>query len=389
MNIKHVKSFGLIAYCVIVILGCKSNTSVTESQSTSTLFDWGLPAGVFAPRIPADNPMTNEKVELGRFLFYDTNLSANQVQSCSSCHLQEAAFADHNPVGIGSTGEFNIKNPPSLTNTGYYTSYSWANPSLSTLERFVILPITGETPIELGVAQEHEEMVLGRFKNSPMYQEMFKKAFPDVANPFTLEYIVKAISAFNRTLNSFNSSYDKYLRGDSTAMNDSAKRGMDLFMGEKAECFHCHEGVRFSDSTADEKSFSVEQFFHNIGLYNVDGKGSYTFGNQGLYEITMKNVDKGKFKAPTLRNVELTYPYMHDGSMATLEEVIELHSNGGRNITSGEHTGDGRQSPYLSDLISAKNFTQQEKEDLVAFLKSLTDHEFVTNPKLSNPFVKK
>jgi cytochrome c peroxidase len=275
-----------------------------------------------------------------------------------------------------------------LTNTGYYTSYSWANPALDTLERFIILPITGDSPIELGVVQEMEESVIARFKNSPMYQEMFKKAFPNINNPFTIEFFVKALAAFNRTLVSFNSPYDQYLRGDTEALNASQKRGMNLFMGEKAECFHCHDGIRFSDSTADEKSFNVDKFFHNIGLYNVDGTGSYPLGNQGLFEITSIATDKGKFKAPTLRNVELTFPYMHDGSMETLEEVIELHSNGGRNITTGERSGDGRKSPYLSDLISAKEFTEQEKQDLVAFLKALTDQEFISNPKLSNPFVK-
>lgn len=381
-----VKSLGLIVLFALVIVGCGSSTTITESESTSTGFEWDLPNGVFAPRVPTDNPMTHEKVALGRHLFYDIQLSANQKQSCSSCHLQKFAFSDHNNVGIGSTGEHSLRNPNSLTNTAYYTSYSWANPALGTLERFIIMPITGDSPIELGIVEEKQIEVLSRFENNETYRVMFQKAFPEVANPFTLEYIVKALATFNRTLNSFNSPYDKYLRGDKTALNDSQKRGMDLFMNEKGECFHCHDGIRFSDSTADEKSFHVVQFFHNIGLYNVNGTSSYPEGNQGLYEITLNNIDKGAFKTPTLRNVELTSPYMHDGSMATLREVIELHSNGGRNIIDGNNSGNGITNIYKSDFITPKNFTEQEKDDLENFLKSLTDTDFITNPKISNPF---
>jgi cytochrome c peroxidase len=251
---------------------------------------------------------------------------------------------------------------------------------------FIIKPITGDSPIELGTTKDKEAEVLSRFENNETYQKMFKEAFPDVANPFTMEYIVKAIASFSRTLNSFNSPYDKYLRGDKTALNESQIKGMNLFMGEEAECFHCHDGNNFSDSTADLKSYYVTQFFHNIGLYNVNGDGSYPFGNQGLYEITKDNNDKGRFKAPTLRNVEFSFPYMHDGSMATLEEVIELHSNGGRVITSGVNAGDGRTNPYQDADFASRNFTTEQKDDLVNFLKALSDREFINNPKISNPF---
>jgi cytochrome c peroxidase len=386
MLFKKFESFIFLTLSTLAIIGCDSSTVITETHSPSGTFEWDLPEGVYPPRVPPDNPMTKEKVELGRYLFYDKRLSANQTQSCSSCHLQSEAFADHNPLGIGSTGVHALRNPNSLTNTGYYTSYSWANPALGTLERFIIMPITGDDPIELGVAAEKEEEVLARFENNETYQKMFQAAFPEVGKPITLEYIVKALAAFNRTLNSFNSPYDKYLRGEADTLTESQKRGMSLFMGEKAECFHCHDGIHFSDSTANEKSFFVNQFFHNIGLYNIGGDGSYPEGNQGLYEITMQVQDKGRFKAPSLRNVELTYPYMHDGSMATLEEVIELHSNGGRVIKEGPYAGDGTQNPYSSDFIVPKDFTEQEKEDLVAFLRSLTDMEFINNPKISDPF---
>jgi len=389
--------FFILTLISTTFLGCGGGTSVndtaisnsTETEIINELFNLPQNAqnySIFPPKIPQDNPITNEKIELGKYLFYDTKLSANQTQSCSSCHLQKSAFSDHNKVGIGSTGEHSLRNPNSLTNTGYYTSYSWANPALTTLERFIILPITGDDPIELGVVDEEQEEVLNRFKLDERYQNLFTKAFPDVENPYTLEYIVKALATFLRTLNSFNSKYDKYIRGDKTALNESEIRGMNLFMGEKAECFHCHDGINFSDSTTNEKSFSNPQFFHNIGLYNINGIGSYPDLNQGLFEITQQNSDKGKFKAPSLRNIELTFPYMHDGSMETLEEIIDLHSNGGRYIESGINAGDGRNNPYLSDFITVKNFTQEEKDDLLAFLKSLTDEEFITNQKIANPF---
>jgi len=369
------------------IVGCGSTTTVEESVDTSSSeFNWNLPNNVFPPIIPSSNPITDEKVELGRYLFYDKKLSSNQTQSCESCHFQENAFADHNIVGIGSTGIHHVRNPNGLTNTAYYNSYGWADPTITTLEDFIIKPITGDTPIELGTTADKEPEVLARFENDGNYQELFALAFPDIKNPFTLEYIVKALASFARTLNSFNSPYDQYITGDKTVLTPSQIRGMNLFMGEKAECFHCHDGIHFSDSTANSKSFQNVQFFHNIGLYNLNNDGSYPLNNQGLYEITKEDKDKGKFKAPTLRNIALTNPYMHDGSIATLEEVIELHSNGGRVITEGNNEGDGTQNPYKDDLIVANYFTDEEKEDLVNFLKALTDTEFINNPKLSNPF---
>jgi cytochrome c peroxidase len=373
---------------LLLLTGCDSETIVHENAS-SQAFAWGLPEGVYPPRVPSDNPMNSAKVSLGRHLFYDARLSANVTQSCSSCHLQRYAFSDKNRVGIGSTGEHHTRNPQHLSNAGYYTSYTWANPALGTLERQIIIPITGDAPVELGVTEEYEEEVLGRFRDDQLYQNLFAEAFPDEEESVDIHHIVKALAAFIRTLNSFDAPYDRYLRGEPDALSEAQKRGFALFMGEKAECFHCHDGINFSDSTANEKSFYVDQFYHNIGLYNLDGEGgigAYPQENQGLYEITLDPADRGKFKAPSLRNVEVTAPYMHDGSMATLEEVIELHSRGGRLIEEGEYAGDGSQNPNISDLVSAKSFTEQEKSDLVAFLKALTDERFLTDPDLSNPF---
>lgn len=369
-----------------LLAGCGSETVVSEPVASAGGFSWNLPRGIYAPRVPETNPISTEKVTLGRYLFYDMRLSGNQTQSCSSCHLQENAFADHNTVGIGSTGEHHTRNPQTLANSAYYTAYTWANPALGTLEDQIFIPLTGDDPIEMGITPDMEAEVLSRFENNETYAQMFAAAFPDVEAPIRLHYIVKALASFVRTLNSFDSPYDRYMRGEREAMSDAAIRGMNLFNGEKAECFHCHDGDNFSDSTADEKSFFINQFFHNIGLYDTDGTGSYPQNNQGLYEISYKAQDRGRFKAPMLRNVALTAPYMHDGSMATLEEVLELHSNGGRNVTEGPHIGDGTKSPLRHDFITAKHFTQQEKSDLIAFLHALTDEAFINDPRISDPF---
>ena len=379
MNINKQLLLSSITLSIYIFSGCQSEINSFEKETLSNInrdFKWELPNGVIPPRVPESNPMSSDKVKLGRFLFYDKKLSGNETFSCSSCHFQEFAFADKNKVGIGSTGEFNIRNPQHLTNSAYYTTLSWANPAIGTLERFIILPLTGDSPIEMGVIdKETEQKVLARFETNETYINMFNLAFPNDPR-ITLDNIVKALATFIRTMNSFNSPYDRYTRGERDAMSEAQKRGMNIFFGEKAECFHCHDGENFSDSTANEKSFFIEQNFHNIGLYK-----RYKDGNGGLFENSQNESDHGKFRVPSLRNVEVTAPYMHDGSMATLDEIIDLHSNGGR--------GDGIQNPNLDPLISAKKFTVDEKADLIEFLKSLTDQELLTNQKLSNPFINK
>lgn len=161
---------------------------------------------------------------------------------------------------------------------------------------------------------------------------------------------------------------------------------MNLFFGEKAECFHCHSSFNFNDQTVHAGSRMVETPFHNTGLYNIGGTGAFPEPNRGVYELTQLVKDMGKFRAPSLRNVEVTGPYMHDGSIATLEDVLDFYAAGGRNITSGPHAGDGRANPYKNDFINQINLTAQERADIVAFLKSLTDQDLLTNPKLSDPF---
>jgi cytochrome c peroxidase len=205
-----------------------------------------------------------------------------------------------------------------------------------------------------------------------------------VETPISWGNITRAIASFQRTLISGHSRYDQFLQGTVT-LTESERRGLDLFNSEKAECFHCHAGFNFNDQVVHASTQVLDIPFHNTGLYNLGGTGNFPAGNQGLFELTEKPTDRGRFRAPSLRNVGVTAPYMHDGSMATLEEVLDFYAAGGRNITSGPNAGDGRAHPNKSDLISRIDLTAQDKADLVAFLKTLTDSDFLTNPKFSNP----
>ncbi len=362
--------------------------SSASLSGNSAAYDWDLPQGFPPPRVPEDNPMTHEKVELGRYLFYDKRLSGNGTQSCESCHVQTLAFSDGRRTPIGSTGEPLERNSQALVNVAYNATLTWANPGLTELERQILIPIFGEFPIELGVTS-HEEEVLERFRQDERYPQMFATAFPDDPAPINFRNIVHALASFVRSLISGNSPYDRYVAGDKTALSESARRGMELFFSEELECHHCHTGFNFTLSTVHAQSTFSAAAFQNNGLYNLDSAGAYPRGNRGVYELTGKPEDMGRFRPPTLRNVALTAPYMHDGSIATLEEVIQHYMAGGRVIEEGPFAGDGRRNPYKSGLVSGFQLNEQEIADLIAFLESLTDESFVTDPRFSNPFEEK
>lgn len=363
-----------------------SSTSSTTAAPTTTPYAWQLPAGLPQPRIPEDNPVTEEKVTLGKRLFYDKRLSANQTMSCASCHQQDKAFTDGLVTATGSTGDVLARNSMSLTNVVYNSRLNWANPMIKTLHSQALIPMFGESPVELGWSG-HEQQILDSLRADPIYRDLFAKAFPNEAEPITDSHVAKAVAAFGSALISGNSAFDKSLyQKDNNAMSESAKRGRDLFFSERLECFHCHGGFNFSQSTNHEGKIFDEIEYHNNGLYNIDGTGSYPLNNRGLWESTLKAEDMGRFRAPTLRNIELTAPYMHDGSIATLEGVIDHYARGGRKIESGEYAGDGARNPYKSELINGFILTAQEKTDLLNFLKSLTDWEFVCDTRFSDPF---
>lgn len=376
---KHLLFVLLVMGGVLALLG-------TTSSPERTPYVWDLPTGFPVPVVPKDNPMSAEKVELGRHLFYDTRLSGNSTQACASCHEQEKAFSDGKAVAVGSTQEAHLRNAQSLTNAAYNPTLTWANPGLTGLEQQVLVPLFGEAPVELGLVGK-EQLALGALKKNKLYQQLFASAFPNEADPFTVGNTAKALASFTRTIISGNSPYDRFVYAqEHDALSPSAVRGMTLFFSERTECHHCHGGFNFSDSTVHEGTSFPETPFHNTGLYNLDGQGAYPKGNRGLFEITGKPGDMGKFRAPSLRNVELTAPYFHDGSAQTLAEVVSFYEAGGRVIETGPNKGDGRRNPHKSGFVQGFSLTKQERTDLVNFLKSLADRSLLVNPELSNPF---
>ncbi len=349
-------------------------------------YEWRLPFGFPEPRVPSDNPMSEAKVELGRHLFYDPRLSGNETQSCASCHVQELAFTDGLPVSVGSTGDHTPRGAMSLANVGYAATLTWASPVLRHLEDQALVPMFGEEPVELGLSGREEELI-ERLRAEPRYQELFPAAFPRDDDPFTVGNIVRALGAWQRTLLSGRSAYDRFVAGDADAIGESARRGAAIFFGEDADCFHCHGGFAFASAVDHVGNVFDQATFANNGLYDVDGRGAYPPGNQGLYEFTGELEDMGKFKPPTLRNITVTAPYMHDGSVATLDEVLAIYAAGGRNILDGPNAGDGRTNPHKSLLVNGFELTDQVRADLLAFLESLRDEEFLTNPAFGDPWI--
>ncbi len=379
--------FGALAG-VLGLPGCGGGgVSVTDTGTVvpGTSWRWALPAGFPVPAVPVDNPMSEAKVDLGRYLFYDKRLSGNGTQACSSCHFQDKAFTDGFTVSKGSTGEFTHRSAQHLGNVAYSPTLTWANPSLLTLEKQMEVPLFGESPVEMGLNDSNKAQVLQRLIDLPLYQQKFAAAFTGQGNPVNWGNVIQAISSFQRTLISGNSKYDQFTAGN-VALTATEQRGMDLFFGEKAECFHCHGSFNFNDQVVHASTRVLEKPFSNTGLYNIGGTGAFPEHNRGVFELSGLPKDMGMFRAPSLRNVEVTAPYTHDGSVKSLEAMLDIYAAGGRHITSGPHAGDGRLNPLKSDLITLISLNAQEKADIVAFLKTLTDHEFLTNAKQSDPF---
>ncbi|MCL2912381.1 di-heme enzyme [Shewanella corallii] len=386
-----VKETGLLIIMLglVTLPGCLPSQEPTEETQ---VYQWALPDDFPLPQVPPENPMSDAKVELGRYLFYDRALSANQRQSCASCHLQSHAFAEPLRVSTGSTGEQHRRNAPALVNIAYNKNLTWAHNGLTQIERQVLIPLFGQEPIEMGVSG-HEQQVLQRLTRAP-YPELFIKAYGE-AYAGTPEFIqvTQALSSFVRSLISLSSPFDRYAYyEDDYAINDQVRAGMKLFFSERMECHHCHGGFNFTQSTSHQKQPLDRRPFHNIGLYYTsrtkltDDSQGYPDKDRGLGELTGKPQDDGRFRAPTLRNIALTAPYMHDGSVASLEEVIEIYAAGGREITSGPFAGDGRRHPFKSPFVNGFDISAQEKQDLIAFLNSLTDESFISNPAFSDPW---
>ena len=356
-------------------------------SSRPATYQWDLPPWAPDPIVPPDNPMSREKVELGRHLFYDKRLSADASMSCATCHQQQKAFTDGKARSEGVDGTLGGRSAMSLANAGYLPVLTWMNPNLNSLEIQALIPIFGEHPVEMGMAGR-EQLLFERLKAEPRYRKLFTEAFPNESTRgdealYSLSTVTKALAAFQRSLVSFGSAFDQYrYEGKKEALSASAKRGESLFFGEKMECYHCHGGLNFNDNVQHSRMPFPELGFHNTGLYDIDGKGSYPKKNPGIIEITGLAGDTGKFRTPTLRNVALTAPYMHDGSIPTLAEVIRSHyARAGR--ASAKY---GQPNPLRSEFLQGFEVTDEEVADLVVFLESLTDVAFVANPRHGDPW---
>jgi cytochrome c peroxidase len=341
-------------------------------------YAWNLPPGFPKPRVPAGNPMSEVKARLGRYLFYDARLSVNGKRSCAACHRQELAFTDGRATSVGATGEFHPRGAMSLVNVAYSAALTWSNPSLRSLEEQARIPMFSRHPVELGL-RGRENAVLAALRADPIYRELFPRAFPGPQRQphredvFTIANVARALATFERTIVSARSPYDRFhTGGEEDAISESAKRGETVFFSRPvAGCFRCHGGFNFSDAVAFEGSGQAPAKFHNTALYQ-----EYAWPNRGIFEHTRQPSDAGKFKAPSLRNIALTAPYMHDGSVATLEEVLDHYAAGGR----------GHANPNKDPLIRKIELTPQNRVDLLAFLRSLTDAEVLRDPRFSNPW---
>jgi cytochrome c peroxidase len=365
--------------------GASDGSPAPIAVRESAPYVWDLPPGFPPPAVPDDNPMTLAKVELGRRLFYDKRLSENGTYSCASCHEQALAFTDGKPQAVGSTGQTHPRGAMSLANVAYAATLTWGHPYLASLERQAQLPMFGDSPIELGMRSQAEVEAL--LAGIPEYGALFDGAFAEDEAPITLLNVERAIASFERSLISGNAPFDRWImNGDESAINESAKRGYTLFNTETFECYHCHGGFAFTDHVIFADEAFPQVLFHNTGLYNIDGDGAFPPPNTGVESVTEDPADMGRFKAPTLRNIAVTAPYMHDGSVATLSQVLDHYAAGGRTISDGPNAGIGSANPMKSNFVRGFVMSEAERADLLAFLESLTDAEFLANPAQSDPW---
>jgi cytochrome c peroxidase len=360
----------------IALVGCSAGAE--PAAEAELPFEWQLPPGFPKPYVPADNKMSTSKVELGRRLFYDPRLSVSGEMSCATCHRQELAFTDGLARPSGATGEQVARSSMSLVNVAYYYPYTWENPKPHTLEQQALIPLFGEAPIEMGFGLVREE-VMEAMKRDETYASLFSRAFPELTEPFTDDALVKALAAFQRTIISGDSPFDRYAYGgEEDALSPDAKLGFELFNTERFECYHCHAGLNFTTAFRAAASKSLGKDYQNNGLYDLDGEGSYPAESPGLVALSNDPTDRGKFRVPTLRNVAVTAPYMHDGSIATLDDVLAHYAAGGR--------AEGRTNPNKSQFVRGFSFEAGEKEAFRALLESLTDESVLRDARFSDPW---
>ena len=297
------------------------------------------------------NRYENEAILLGERLFFDPILSANGMKSCASCHNPQLAFTDGYRKSIGVEGDVLRRNASTLVNLSTYNFFTYGDTSLTTLEAQIHLPLFSNNPKEMG-ASGNEKQILERIKINPQYTSLFYKTFKVKKNDIRFDVIIKALAAFCRSIESYNTPFDTFENGDSTALSLSAQRGMNLFYSPKTKCGRCHGGNNLN---------ATDEFF-NIGLDLDDALSS----DKGLFEKTQNKADLGAFRVPSLRNIAVTAPYMHDGRFETLEQVMRFYEQG------------GMPNEHKSDFIQPFTLTDDERLDMINFMYSLTDSAFLS-----------
>jgi cytochrome c peroxidase len=308
---------------------------------------WHLPRGFPAPAVPPDNPMSEAKAALGERLFFERRLSVTGLYSCSSCHDPAHSFAQARPVAIGATGEALPHNAMALVNVAYNVSFGWTKPRLDSLETQMLEPMLNEHPTELGL-KGREAAVCAQLAADAAYARDFAAAFPGDPAPVTFDHLVKAIATFERTLISGGSPFDRYVfNGEHEALSGEAKQGMALFFSKRAGCSGCHSGFNFSGNWRDAE------------------------GETGRASFARNGTSAQPMRVPTLRNIALTAPYMHDGRFESLAAVLDHYSS-----VATQAARPDRRLPRVP-------FSSTERAALVAFLDSLTDETFVSRARLS------
>ena len=334
-----------IAGLILFFAACRKEETLSVPEE-SDIYTLRVPAGFPQPDIPADNALTRSRVALGRRLFYDPVLSKDSTRSCGSCHFPQRAFSDSTAVSSGIEQRPGTRNTPSLANV-VYQKRLLREGGIPTLEMQVLVPIQEHNEFDFNIL-----LVAERLQRIPEYAALAEKAYGRIPDAFV---ITRSIAAFERTLLSGDSPYDQYVfQGKPFALTASAKRGLELFQSKRLNCAKCHEGFLFSN-----------QEYTNNGLYEV-------YPDSGRIRLTGLESDRGEFKIPSLRNAALTAPYMHDGSLPTLEAVVDHYRTG------------GKAHPNKSPILKPFELTAEERADLLAFLRSLTDQKFISNPEFRN-----
>jgi cytochrome c peroxidase len=335
LNFKEALNIALLGL-VVLLWSCDKEADQISAASKIDNIPVGFPEVVY----PAGNEYNPERWALGKKLFYDKALSINNTVSCATCHKAELAFSDDVPFSAGDNNLLGTSNAPTLANVAYHPYYTRTG-GVPTLEMQVLVPIQEHNEFNFNIVE-----IVDRLKSDSDYAEAAWQCYNRELDPFV---ITRALANFERTLISGNSPYDQYQQGRQNALNASEKRGMQLFFSDKVNCSSCHNNFDFSNYA-----------FENNGLYEE-------YVDLGRMRLTGLESDKALFKVPTLRNIAVTAPYMHDGSFHTLEEVVDHYNTGGQN------------HPNKSAFMHPLNLNTSQRNDLVAFLKSLTDYEFVTN----------